>query len=219
MLGNPTVGNESVVSHGYTATSDAKAKQYSRQGLREASGFSSVIRVFKEFTDEKRPPNSSIQPEVSFRCRKFPCYLRPTTPSMRRCKSQGFPNLAERISQCRIRFLISLPNLLSADRQSHPKLQRRRVISRVVLAEILGHVVGSHLSSSAWDRHCRARIKLPGFAVGETGGCIRQNLTDSMMLDSREGAAIIEDPGGVQTALSLYSKARLRASAVCRVCS
>jgi hypothetical protein len=26
------------------------------------------------------------------------------------------------------------------------------------------------------------------------------------MLDSREGAAIIEDPGGVETALSLYSK-------------
>jgi hypothetical protein len=49
-----------VVSHGYTATSDAKAKQYSRprlrqgslQGLKEASGFFSVIRVFKEFTGE-----------------------------------------------------------------------------------------------------------------------------------------------------------------------
>jgi hypothetical protein len=110
---------------------------------------------------------------VSFRCRKIaPCYLRPTTPSIRRCKSQGFPNLAERISQCRTRFLISLPNLLSADRQSHPKLQRRRVVSRVVLAEILGQVIefpfvivgmGSSLPSrdksfsSGWQSHNTSR--------------------------------------------------------------
>src|SRR4029077_9772768 len=60
MLGNPMVSSESFVSHGYTATSDAKAKQYSRprsrqgslQGLKEASGFSSSVFKISRFTGE-----------------------------------------------------------------------------------------------------------------------------------------------------------------------